>query len=473
MKQRPPVVTVMGHIDHGKTSLLDKIRQSQLTNQEHGGITQHIGAYQIEHQGKKITFIDTPGHVAFSQMRARGAQVTDLVVLVIAADDGVMPQTKESLEHIRAAKVPFLIAINKMDLAAANPKKIKEQLKKEGVLVEGYGGETVCVEVSAKTGKGVNDLLEMILLLAEMETLKADPDGPFTGVIIESSLDRQRGPLATILVKNGRLRVGDEIQSGKLGAKVRAMFDENGQRIKVAGPSQPVEILGFKVVPRVGSVVKNNQRKLLPVVEQSTTKFELTPEEKEAGLKIILKSDTQGTLEAVLGSLPDEAVVVAKSVGDVNESDVFLAATTESEIIGFNVKVSPQIKKLSQNEKVKITTFEVIYELLEALEAALKPEEKEEEILGEAEIIAEFQIDQERVAGCRVKKGKISQDDQLRLKRGEKVIGITKIKSMKHKKEAITEARTGKEFGVLFNPPLDFKIGDVIIAYRVKNGAKT
>lgn len=482
--RKPPVVTVMGHIDHGKTTLLDKIRKTHLVDKEFGGITQHIGAYQIEHQDKQITFIDTPGHVAFSKMRARGAEVTDLVVLVIAADDGVMPQTKESLKHVRSAKVPFLVAINKMDLPQANPKMVKEQLQKEGVLVEDLGGDVVCVEISAKTGKGIDELLEMILLSAEMEELKADPNGPLEAVIIESKLDSRRGPLSTVLVKSGTLRIGEEIRVEDSLGKVKAMFNENGKRVKVAGPSKPVEVLGFKEVPKVGSaVVRMDGEPVTAISKKSRAASKAKKEQKReffassedfasSRLKIVLKSDVQGTLEAIVGNLPGEVQVIFQAVGDVNESNVLLAATTGAEIIGFNVRVPSVVAKLAKTEKVGIKSYNVIYELLDDIKKQVTKPEISEEILGEAEIIAEFEIKKERIAGCRVKKGKIGKTDKLRLKRGEEIIGDLKIKSMKRKKEDITEAKTGTEFGAVFISPLDFKISDVIIAHKKKNESK-
>ncbi len=471
---RPPVVTVMGHIDHGKSTLLDKIRKTHLVDQEFGGITQHIGAHQIEHQGKPITFIDTPGHVAFSKMRARGAKITDLVVLVIAADDGVMPQTRESLEHIKQAKVPFLVAINKMDLPQVNSKRVKEQLQKEGVLIEEFGGDVVCVEVSAKTGKGIEGLLEMILLLSEMEELKADPNGPLEAVIIESKLDFRRGPLATLLIKSGTLRMAEEIRAKDSFAKVKAMFDESGRRMEMAGPSQPVEVLGFRKVPLVGSKVVRAVGE--PPVAEGPEKRKKTievaggPEKK---LKIILKSDVKGTLEAIGDSLPEEIQIIFQAVGDVNESDILLTATTGAEVVGFNVRVPGSVAKLAKREKVKIKTYNVIYELLDDLKKRVTEPEISEEILGEAEVVAEFEIEKERIAGCRVKKGKITKTDSLRLQRGEKILGEMKIKSMKHKKEDIDEAKTGTEFGAVFDPPLDFEIGDVIMSHKKKNEPKS
>lgn len=466
LQETAPVVAILGHIDHGKTTLLSKIRERDLTKKEFGGITQHIGAYQVKHQGKQITFIDTPGHVAFSKMRARGAKVTDLVVLVIAADDGVMPQTKESLEHIRAAKVPFLVAINKIDLPQANPKTVKEQLQKEMVLAEDLGGDVVCVEVSAKTGKGIDELLEMILLLAEMEGLRKDATGSLEAVVIESSLDYQRGPICTVLVKNGSLRVGDEVKAEGFLGKVKAMFDENGKRVKEAGPSRPVGVLGFKEVPLIGS-------KVAKVGASEATKKEVVKKKDKPKIfadkgkfKIVLKSDVKGTLEALIDSLPDEVQLIFQAVGDVNESDVLLAATTGAQIIGFNVRIPSGVVKLAETERVRIRPYNIIYELLEDIKRQLTKPEISEEILGEAEIVAEFEIEKERIAGCRVKEGRITKEDKLRLQRGEKILGNMKIKTMKHKKEDITEAIKGKEFGAVFTPLLDFEIGDVIISYN-------
>ncbi|MBL7150400.1 translation initiation factor IF-2 [Candidatus Microgenomates bacterium] len=469
-QSRPPVVAVLGHIDHGKTSLLSKIRKRDLTKKETGGITQHIGAYQVEYKGKQITFIDTPGHIAFSKMRSRGAEITDFVVLVVAADDGVMSQTRESLEHIRRANVSFLVAINKIDLPQVNTKKVKEQLQKEGVLVEGFGGDVVCVEVSAKTGQGIDELLEMILLLAEMEELKADSNGLFEAVIIESSLDSRQGPLVTILVKNGVLRTGEEVKAeGSIG-KVKAMFDENKHRIKIAGPSKPVEVLGFKNVPRIGSaVVRADKESRTQELGKERKVMTSTEEGTEKKLKIILKSDTQGTLEAVIGGLSKEIKVIFQSVGNVNESDVLLAATTGSDVIGFNVRIPSSVAKLAKTERVKIKSYNIIYQLFDDIKKQIMKPEVSDEILGKAVIIAEFENKKEKIAGCQMKEGKINKDDHLYLKRGENFLGKMKIKSMKCKKEVIVEVKKGDEFGVVFTSLLDFKIGDVIISHKKKN----
>lgn len=466
LQAKPPIVVVLGHVDHGKTTLISKIYEKDLTQKEYGGISQHIGAYQMNYQGKKITFIDTPGHVAFSKMRSRGASVADLVVLVVAADEGVKPQTLESLKHVQKAKIPFLVAINKIDLPNVNLDWVKKNLAENNILVEGYGGNIVTVPVSAKTGEGINDLLEMIFLLGEMAQLKADPKGKLEAVVIESKLDPRKGPLATILLRNGSLKVGDEVAVENLKGKIKAMISDKGENLKIAFPSQPVEVLGFAKVPPVGARVTTEAKEALPV---SKKKMEATPEVEEEKLKIILKADVVGTLEAILGSLSDEVEVIFSGVGNINESDVLLAETTKAEIIGFNVKAPTAVKKLAEGEKVKITTYKVIYELLEDIEKkVLKILEPtiDEEVLGQAEIVAEFMVKKRKVAGCRVKEGEISKQYPLHLKRGEKIIGDCQIVSMKTGKQDIEKAKKGEEFGAVLSGQVDFKIGDMLISYK-------
>lgn len=471
LQPRPPVVAILGHVDHGKTTLLDKIRKSDIVSREAGGITQHIGAYQVTYKGKPITFIDTPGHAAFVKMRALGASVTDLVVLVVAADEGVKPQTLESLKHIKAAKVPYLVVINKIDLPNINVDKVKKDLSENGILVEGYGGDIVAVLVSAKTGKGLDDLLEMILLLCEMAKLKTDPKGPLEAVVIESKLDRARGPVATLLVRNGRLQLREEIIAESVPAKVKAMFDENRKSVKEAGPSKPVEVLGFKDLPPIGSKVKQVKGTEEKIPESKPAKRVTVEDEDEESkkLKVVLKADVAGTLEAILANLPEDVEVISSGVGDITESDVLLASTTRSLLLGFNVRAFPQRKKLAQTEKVKIKHYSVIYELLEDVEKqVLKILEPtiDEEVLGQAEIVAEFEVRKKRVAGCRVKKGRISKKDKLHLKRGEEIVGNCRIKSMKREKENIATAKKDEEFGAILTPALDFKLGDMLVSFR-------
>ncbi len=466
---RPPVVVVLGHVDHGKTTLLDKIRQTNVVAKEFGGITQHIDAYQIKFKNKTITFIDTPGHAAFSEMRSRGAKVADLAVLVVAADEGVKPQTLESLKYIEQTKIPYLVAINKIDLPYLDLKQVKANLAKNNVLLEDQGGKIVNVLVSAKTGKGVDELLEMILLMAEMEEIKEKPGAELEALVIESKLDKYRGPLATILVRNGNLRVGDQIEADGDFAKIKAMFDENGQRIKTAGPSKPVEVLGFKTTPTIGSTLRRTETEPVSLEKKaipSLVKKEETDEEK---LNLIIKADVNGSLEAILSGLPEGVKVIDSSVGEVNESDVLLAETTGAEIIAFNVKTSGKVKKLAATEKVKISPFQIIYKFFEEIKEKVKKKLEpmaDEEILGRAEVLQEFEIDKQRVVGCRVIEGEIKKTDQFHLQRLEELIGNCRIRSMKTGKKDIEKAKKDEEFGAILSPLLDFQIGDVLISYR-------
>lgn len=465
LQKRPPVVVVLGHVDHGKTTLLSAIKEEDLLSKESGGITQHIGAYQVTFKGQKITFIDTPGHKAFAKMRSRGAQVTDMAILVVAADDGVMPQTKESLKHIKAAKVPFFVVINKIDLPAAAVDKVRAQLAEEGVLVEGYGGEVVSIEASAKEKKGINELLEMILLISEMIDLKANPQGKLEAVVIESLLDSFRGPMATLLLKNGTLRIKDEIWTENIFCKVKAMFDEKGKKLKEAHLSQPVQVLGFKKVPPIGSLVT---LQLQEKVEEEQDKKEIT-KEKDKQFKVVLKADTLGVLEAIKNSLSEEVEMVDSGVGEVTESDILMASASQALIIDFRTKVSKKIRELAEREKVEIKSYQVIYRLLEDLEKQvlrlLEPT-IDEEVLGEAEVIAEFEIKKDHIAGCRVRKGMIEKKYSVHLKRKEEIIATSKIKSFQRDKQEVVKARVGDEVGIVFSHPLDFKLQDVIVSFR-------
>lgn len=468
----PPVVSVLGHIDHGKTSLLDKIRETNVAASEVGGITQHIGAYQIKFKGEPITFLDTPGHAAFAKMRARGAEATDLAVLVVAGDEGVKPQTKESLKFIKEAKIPYLVVVSKIDLETSNVEKVIAQLAKEGVKVEKKGGEVVVAPVSARTGEGIEDLLEMILLLGQMEDLKADPAGEFKGIVVESELDRSRGPVATILVKNGTLAVSDLIWAEGVRAKVKAMHDEMGQKVTQAGPSKPVKVLGFASVPSVGAPVTASQKEVKPTepaVKKPVEKDEEEAKEEDKRLRLILKADTQGTLEAIRLNLPSGVKLVYQGVGDLGESDVLLAQTTRAKLIAFNVRTPTRVKKLAEVEKVKITSYRLIYELLEEIkkdqEKILKPRANEE-VLGKAEILAGFQIGKKKVAGGRVLQGRIAQGDLCHLKRNEEILGDCRIRSLKKGKQDAEKAKEEEEFGAFFKPQLDFETGDMIVSFR-------
>lgn len=483
-KSRPPVITVMGHIDHGKTTLLDALRKTKVQESESGGITQHIGAYQIEHKGRKLTFIDTPGHAAFAAMRARGAQVTDLAILVIDAIESIKPQTKECLEHIKLAKVPFLVAINKMDLPNASPAIVKKDLADAGVAVEGFGGDIVCVPVSAKTKEGLDQLLEMILLSVDMLELKSDPKADFTGVIIESALDQKRGATATIIAKTGTLKVSDTIFTKDAFGKVRALFDENNQKLKEITPGQPALILGFKKVPTVGSIVTTKEIKETPKSPKETPKKSIkktdkptssteeetdsAPEEKQT-IKIILKADTKGTLEAIIQNLGEDIVLISSGVGEVSESDVLLAQSTKAKIIAFRVKTLSSAAKLADIESVLIKNYPLIHELLDDLQKEilkmLEPTIDEEE-LATAKIIAEFIVKGSRIAGCEVISGKLTPGNKVHLIRKKETIADGKIKAINKEKKSVDRVIKGEQCGVSFTTDLDFQSKDKLVAYK-------
>lgn len=512
---RPPIVTIMGHVDHGKTTLLDAIRESHLVDKEHGGITQHIGAYQVIHQSQKITFIDTPGHAAFSKMRRRGADVTDIVVLVVAANDGVKPQTVESIKHIKAADVPVVVAINKTDVEGSSPDMVKSQLTEHEVFCEGYGGQTPAVELSAIKKTGIKDLLEMILLVAEMQELKLDPKSPLEAVVIESKLDKQKGPMASVIVKSGSLKLGDKVYIDQKEHKIRAMFDDPGNRVSLAKPGDPVAIMGLKSVPVVGSVMTQDPVSPQPTKETSKTPNQIEeegksdsddkkstkpkkskkdkndknkdeegvdnddqdqnqnneePEEERPAFNLVLKADTAGTLEAIIQSaIHDEVTLVHSGVGPVSESDVLLAQSTNSLIIGFNTRVTAAAAKLAKLEKVTIKEFNIIYKLIEFLEekilTLIEPTINEEE-LGVAEIKATFDIRGESIAGCKVLSGTIEKKHPIHLVRDDKIIKDAKIKSLKRGKDDIAKVKSGGECGIVFKNQLDFKEGDRIKSYR-------
>jgi translation initiation factor IF-2 len=497
LEPRPPVVTIMGHVDHGKTTLLDYIRQSNIVAGEAGGITQHIGAYQVTlPNGKQITFIDTPGHEAFTAMRARGAQVTDIVVLVVAADDAVMPQTVEAINHALAANVPIIVAINKIDKPEANPDKIKQQLAERGILVEDWGGKYQCVEISAKYGKNVDLLLEKILLEAEIMDLKANPKKKARGVVIESKLDKGRGPIGTVLVQNGALKIGDPFVAGTTFGRVRAMFDERGNRVEVAKPSTPVQVIGFDNLPEAGDsfVVVEDEKTAREIANRrSQLKREqrfrqlravsldkLSEQIKEGKVKelpIIIKADVNGSVEALSDSLmklSNEEVkvrIIHRAVGAISESDVLLAQASGAIIIGFNVRPTSAAKKLAESENVEIRLYNIIYNVINdvksALEGMLEPE-KREEILGTAEVRETFKIAKVgTVAGCFVTEGKILRNARARLIRNGIVIYDGKIASLKRFKDDVKEVEAGLECGIALENYNDIKVGDIIEAYNI------
>lgn len=441
LQNRPPIVVILGHVDHGKTTLLDFLHKSSVASREAGGITQHIRSFQLN----SITFIDTPGHEAFAAMRSRGAKIADFAVLVVAADDGVMPQTKQSIEFIKQSKIPYIVAINKSDLPAADPDKVKTQLTESGVVVEDLGGDVPVVSISAKTGKGVPEMLELLELLASLNPPQADPEGSLEAIVLESRLDSKKGPLATVIVKNGTLKVGSGI---------RALINSESESIKEALPSTPVEILGLSTVPEVGSIIGSS----IPSPKLG--------EGRKGEVNIVLRADVKGSLEAITNSLPKEIGILFSGTGDVTESDVDLAKTSSSHIIGFNVKVPPSVVKLAEVEKVPIHLYKIIYELLDELkQLAIKPL-SHEVIIGNAEIIADFQYDSDHVAGCRVTSGVINKSAKVRVIRGGQAVGESKIKSLKSGKSDALSVKSGAEFGAVFSPSVDFKVGDSIMAFE-------
>ncbi len=491
--KRPPVVTVMGHVDHGKTSLLDAFRKSNVVSGEAGGITQKIGAYQISFNGEKITFIDTPGHAAFTSMRARGAEVTDVAILVVAADDGIMPQTVEAINHIKAAGVPMIVAINKMDKPEANPERVKQQLTEHGVLPEEWGGDAICVPISAKTGMGLDELKKMILLVAEMEDLKANPNKMATGVVLEAELDKNRGAVATVLVQNGTLKIGDSIMSGITYGKVKAMFDENGKSVKKAGPSTPVSVMGFNDVPSSGDAVYAVEESLskqvinerINKIKQERAKhtsgataddfMSRVHEGKLKNLNIIIKADTQGSVEALKASLEaiknDEVKVVCihSAPGAITESDVILAQTTGAIIIAFNLKTPSKMEQLIESMKVEHIESKIIYEIIDQvtrISKGMMAVKYEEKYIGSAEIRVVFKLSSAgMVAGSYVLDGKIQRNGIAKVKRKNETIGESVIDSLKIVKDEKSEVAKGFECGIKLRDNINFQEGDIIECY--------
>jgi len=459
---RPPIVTVLGHVDHGKTTLLDAIRKSNVASKEAGGITQAIGASTVTtKEGKTITFIDTPGHAAFSKMRSRGAKVADLALLVVAADDGVKPQTIEALQLIKAANIPFIVVASKVDLPSASVETLYGQLEKEQVLFEGRGGATPLVQVSAKNGTGIEEILEMISLVADLEEIKADPKAILEAVVIETTKNT-RGLLASAVVRNGTLKVGQEVYCEGLRAKMRGLFDDKGQNVKEIICGFPAQILGFEKLPSVGAVISSSEASMALQVEG---KKKLQIKIEEGQLPVIVKAKNAGSLEAVLAGLPKDVVVLDSGVGDVFESDVLLAKSSGAKyILAFESKAPTSVIKLAEAEGVKIEAFQIIYELFQKVEEILKGGQIE--ILGKAEIVASFPFNNKKVAGCKVTLGRINKTDTLIVQRGDKELGRVKIVSLKKQKQDIAEAKIGEEFGVIFAPQLDFAEGDVIVSVR-------
>ncbi|WP_088012919.1 translation initiation factor IF-2 [Gottfriedia acidiceleris] len=494
LQERPPVVTIMGHVDHGKTTLLDYIRKSKVTAGEAGGITQHIGAYQVEIEGKKITFLDTPGHAAFTTMRARGAQVTDITIIVVAADDGVMPQTVEAINHAKAAEVPIIIAVNKMDKESANPDRVMQELTEHGIVSEAWGGDTIFVPISALNGNGVDQLLEMILLVSEVEEYKANPTRKALGTVIEAELDKGKGAVATLLVQNGTLKVGDPIVVGTSFGRVRAMVNDLGRRIKDAGPSTPVEITGLNEVPQAGDrfMVFADEKRARQVGEARASKAVLQQRSESSKLSLedlfaqiqegnvkeinlIVKADVQGSVEAMAASLQKIEVegvkvkIIHTGAGAITESDVILASASNAIIIGFNVRPDVNAKRTADLENVDIRLHRIIYKAIEEIESAMKgmlDPEFEEKVIGQAEVRQVFKVSKVgTIAGCYVTDGKITRDSGVRLIRDGIVVFEGQLDTLKRFKDDVKEVATNYECGITIEKYNDIKEGDIIEAY--------
>lgn len=495
--EKPPVVTIMGHVDHGKTTLLDAFRESNLVQKEAGGITQHIGAYQILHNDRKITFVDTPGHEAFTQLRARGAKVTDIVILIVAADDGVMPQTKEAINHAKAADVPIIVAINKTDKPEADLDRTKQQLSQEGLLIEEWGGDVVSVDISATEKTNLNELLEMILLLSEVMEIKGNPTVPAQGVILEARLDAQKGPVATVIIQHGTLNQREAFVSGMCFGKARALFDKNGKSVKKAELSMPVEVLGFSEVPNAGDyfqVVKDletakriAQYRLSLVKKEEPTRpehltldqlFKKIEEGDEKELALIIKGDVHGSVEVLTDTLPNLSTDKVKikifhaATGTISESDILLASASNAIIIGYNVKPQQAILDMAKEEKVEIRSYNVIYQLIDDIKKAMKglldPISKET-YLGRAEVRRIFHIPRlGSIAGCLVTEGKITRNSEVRIIRNDEVLHKGKISSLKHLKNNVTEVKKDYECGIGIEKFKDIQEGDAIEAFIIE-----
>lgn len=495
LQPRPPVITIMGHVDHGKTTLLDTIRKTHVTGEEFGGITQHIGAYQVKVKGKKVTFLDTPGHEAFTSMRARGAQVTDIVIIVVAADDGVMPQTKEAVDHAKAAGVPIVVAVNKMDKPGANPDRIMSEMSDLGIMPEEWGGDTIFAKISAKTGEGVSDLLETMLLVAEMQELKANPDALASGTVIEAKLDKGRGPVATLLVQRGTLHTGDSIVVGSSYGRVRKMTNDRGMEIKGAEPSCPVEIIGLNDVPRAGDVFMTypNYKKAQEIAshrlekqiekernQTSAMSLEDLAKKVEEGdiqeINVLIKADVQGSAEALKASMEKLDVdtvrvnVIRSTVGTISESDIMLASASNALIYGFNIRPSAAIRKKAEEEGVEIRLHNIIYKALEELEGAMKgllAPVYEEVVIGQAEVRQIYKVSKVgTIAGCMVTDGCVKRDCKVRLIRDGIVIYEGKLGSLRRFENDAKEVNSGFECGMTIENYNDIKVDDIIEAYE-------
>jgi translation initiation factor IF-2 len=493
---RPAVVTILGHVDHGKTTLLDAIRHTNVASGEAGGITQHIGAYQVEQKGRLITFLDTPGHAAFTAMRARGAQGADIVILVVAAEDGVMPQTKEAIAHAKAARVPIIVALNKIDRPDANPDFVKHQLADAGLIPDEWEGNTLVVPVSAKQKKGLEDLLEAILLVTESLTIQANPEGKVIGTVIEAQIDKTRGVIATLLVQNGTLQAGDTVLAGETYGKVRAMFDFNGKKVRSAGPSSPVQVLGFGDVPPAGDIfqVVSSEKEARAMIQERATQKSQNPitatkatleqlfEKFQAGeireLPLILKADVQGSLEPIVNSLNElsqgeiKINILHAETGNISESDIMLAAASKAIVLGFNVVADGAARSLAEQSGVSIRLYDIIYRMIEDIQKALKgmlePEIKEIPV-GQAQVRAIFKINKVgTIAGCRVTQGEVRRNTRIRVMRNSEKVFDGEISSLKHEKDDVKEVRSGFECGISLKGYNDLIEGDILESYVIE-----
>lgn len=497
--ERAPVVTILGHVDHGKTTLLDAIRETNVADGEAGGITQHISAYQVEMKGRKISFLDTPGHAAFTAMRARGAQGADIVILVVAADDGVMPQTKEAIAHAKAARVPIVVALNKMDKANANPENVKQQLAEQELVPDEWGGDIMVIPLSAKKKEGINDLLEAVLLVADNTDIRANPEGEVIGTVIEAEVDKSRGTVATLLIQNGTLQAGDIVVAGTAYGRLRAMFDFRGQPIQEAGPSTPVGVMGLSDVPAAGDVFRivDSDKEARDIVEERAEKKK---QKAQAGkktsledlfaayqagdakeLSLIIKADVQGSLEPIMSEVEKlgrgeiGVNVLYAETGNIGENDVMLASASQAIVIGFSVQADVPARRLAEQEGISIRLYDIIYRLTEDLEKALKgmlDPVLEEKIIGRAEVLAVFPISKVgKIAGCRVREGELRRNAKVRLNRGDDLVFEGEMASLKHEKEDVREVRTGFECGVGLKNFHNIEEGDELVCYVLEKSS--
>lgn len=464
---RPPIVTIMGHVDHGKTTLLDAIRKTNVVAREHGGITQHIGAYQIIHNSKPITFVDTPGHAAFEKMRSRGAEVADIVVLAVAANDGVKPQTVEAIKHIKAANKPIILAITKVDLPDMNTEKVKKELQGQEVIVESYGGDVPVVEIAAPKGQGIDELLNIIELVWQLSPQPSEENAPLEAVVVESFLDKSRGPVVSVIVKKGTLKVGQKIQVDNESISVRALIDDLNKNVNEAEPGKPVEILGFKKTLEVGSVITDvtKTKQEADTKEISFETIVAKSQEAKDKFKVIIKADVLGSLEAILTNLPQKIFVVSSAVGEVQATDINLAKVAQAPVLAFNVKVSNNVKSLADREKVLIREYKVIYELIQEMEdiaESFEAAKHESKVKGSAKIVASFAVDGVKVAGSQVTKGKIHVGDMVYVRSQNGEVKETKIASIKKFRKEVDSISSGQECGIAFQANIDFNVGDII-----------